>query len=158
MISNVLPTLAAVGIAAAGVPIGFAAGAKSATDAPSAVSSTTRGLCTVTPLTPVFAGFDSAGDKQVDYQTKLSCTTGRKVVVTDRQYDRLASGDVLIGRDTRVRIYPGGSTTIHLVHTLPNKDPAREHVYHKVSFVVSACGVTSVPTNYESSAILSIAN
>ena len=122
----------------------------------SADASTTSSLCTVTPLRPVFAGFNSSGVKLVDYRITVSCTSGNRNVEIDqhRWEDDPNQSDDHLG-DTTFNEYfsSSGSRTLSNVRTLPDTDDAwdnYEEVFQKVHFRVTSNSVTSPWTSWRS--------
>lgn len=122
---------------------------------------TTSNGCTVTPLKPVFAGFNSSGVKLLDYKISVTCSADRTANITQKRYDQdWPDADDLLGTSTFTRSFgsSGGSTTISNVRTVVDTDPfdAYEEDYQQVHFSVTSNGVTSPYTSYQSSAVLSI--
>ena len=133
--------------AAAVVPITMAAPASAATSSG----------CTVTPLKPIFAGFNSSGVKLVNYRISVSCTSNRTVSIQQRRYeeDGFLNPDDFLGATS---FNTSGVRTLSNVRTLVNTESGNEEVYQKVRFRVTSNGVTSPWTSYEKSAVLSIPN
>ena len=125
--------------------------------ASSASASTTSSGCTVTPLKPIFAGFNSSGVKLVNYRITVSCLSNRTVSIDQRRYEE----DGFLNPDDFLGSTPfstSGVRTLSNVRTLVNTEGGNEEVYHKVRFRVSSGGVTSPWTSYEKSPVLSIGN
>lgn len=133
--------------AAAAAPIALAAPASAATSSG----------CTVTPLKPIFAGFNSSGVKLVNYRIAVSCASNRTVTIEQRRYeeDDWPNPDDSLGTTT---FTTSGVRTLSNVRTLVNTESGNEEVYQKVRFRVTSSGVTSPWTSYEKSSVLSIPN
>ncbi len=117
--------------------------------------------CTVEPMTPIFAGFNTAGTKLINYRVSVTCTGGRSVEITQERWesDGWPNPDDHLGTSTFNRTFSvTGSTTISNVRTLVDGELGNEEVYQKVRFRVTSNGVTSPWTGWHSSAQLSIAN
>ena len=52
-----------------------------------AQTSTTNGLCTVTPWAPFFDHLDSSGQKVINYGTTVYCQSGRSIEIQDQRWD-----------------------------------------------------------------------
>ena len=117
-----------------------------------AAANTSSG-CTVTPLKPIFAGFNSSGVKLVDYRISVTCTAGRTVSIDQQRYeeDPWPNGDDFLGS---TQFNTSGVTTLSNVRTLVNGEIGDEEVYHNVRFRVSSNGVTSPWTSYQKSCLL----
>jgi hypothetical protein len=133
--------------AAAAMPIAMAAPASAATSSG----------CTVTPLKPIFAGFNSSGVKLVDYRIAVSCASNRTVSIQQHRYeeDDWPNPDDSLGTTS---FGTSGVRILHNVRTLVNTESGNEEVYQKVRFRVTSNGVTSPWTSNEKSAVLSIPN
>jgi hypothetical protein len=121
----------------------------------------TSGGCTVTPLTPTFAGFNSSGVKQVNYAVRISCAADRSVQVLQRRYeeDGAPNPDDLTGSVSFTRSFSETKTiTVRIVRSLPDTENGNEEVYHAVRFRVTSNGVTSPWTSFERSSKVSIPN
>lgn len=138
--------------AAAALPLGLTGTAHAAT---------TSGLCTVTPLTPVFNNlWDAHARKMITYPVRVTCSAGRTVSITHERFEQdLVSregegGEDFLGTSTHFRDFTaaGGTVTFNvnasLIETDGTSDPWEE-VYSKVRFTVSSNGVTSAPTAWE---------
>ena len=138
-----LVTLAAAAVA----PIAMAGSASAATSSG----------CTVTPLKPIFAGFNSSGVKLVNYRISVSCTSNRTVSIQQRRYeeDGFLNPDDFLGATS---FNTSGVRTLHNRRTLVDTESGNEEVYQKVRFRVTSNGVTSPWTSYEKSPVLSIPN
>lgn len=121
-----------------------------------AAANTSSG-CTVTPLKPIFAGFNSSGVKLVNYRISVSCTSGRTVSIDQQRYeeDPWPNGDDFLGSTS---FSTSGVTTLSNVRTLVDGELGDEEVYHNVRFRVSSNGVTSPWTSYQKSSVLTIGN
>ncbi|MBK8469426.1 MAG: hypothetical protein WAR57_07285 [Candidatus Phosphoribacter sp.] len=121
----------------------------------SPASAATSSGCTVTPLKPIFAGFNSSGVKLVNYRISVSCTPNRTVSIDQQRYeeDDWPNGDDFLGSTA---FSTSGVRTLSNVRTLVNGELGNEEVYHNVRFRVSSNGVTSPWTSYQKSAVLSI--
>jgi hypothetical protein len=133
--------------AAAAMPIALAAPASAATSSG----------CTVTPLKPIFAGFNSTGVKLVNYRISVSCASNRTVSIEQRRYeeDDWPNPDDSLGTTT---FSTSGVRTLSNVRTLVNTESGNEEVYQKVRFRVTSGGVTSPWTSFQKSSVLSIPN
>ena len=133
--------------AAAAMPIALAAPASAATSSG----------CTVTPLKPIFAGFNSSGVKLVNYRISVSCASNRTVSIEQRRYeeDDWPNPDDSLGTTT---FSTSGVRTLSNVRTLVNTESGNEEVYQKVRFRVTSGGVTSPWTSFQKSSVLSIPN
>ncbi|HET9648982.1 MAG TPA: hypothetical protein VFP34_12250 [Microlunatus sp.] len=117
--------------------------------------------CTVTPLRPVFAGFNSSGVKQVRYRVTATCSSNRVLTVEQRRYEDDASPDPddFLGSSVLVHSFSGGATvTLSTTRSLPDTEPGNEEIYQRIRFRVSSNGVTSAWTGWQNSPILSIPN
>ena len=123
----------------------------------SPASANTSSGCTVTPLKPIFAGFNSSGVKLVNYRISVSCTSGRTVSIDQQRYeeDPWPNGDHFLGSTS---FSTSGVTTLSNVRTLVDGELGDEEVYHNVRFRVSSNGVTSPWTSYQKSSVLTIGN
>lgn len=117
--------------------------------------------CTVTPLKPVFAGFNSSGVKLVRYKVSVKCSADRTVTVQQHRYedDKAPDKDDDLGASSFVRSF-GSTKTIVVAsqRALPNTENGNEEIYQRVRFRVSSHGVTSPWTSWQNSGILSIPN
>lgn len=109
--------------------------------------------CTITPLKPVFAGFNSSGVKLVDYKIAVNCLPGRTVSIDQQRYEEDTFWDDHLGSTS---FTTSGIRTLSSVRTLVNTESGYEEVFQKVRFRVSSNGVTSPWTSYQKSAVLSI--
>ena len=123
----------------------------------SPASAATSSGCTVTPLKPVFAGFNSSGVKLVNYRISVSCTSNRTVSIEQEHWeeDPWPNGDDFLGSSS---FTTSGVTTLSNVRTLVDGEIGDEEVYHKIRFRVSSNGVTSPWTSWEKSSVLTIPN
>jgi hypothetical protein len=123
----------------------------------SPASAATSSGCTVTPLKPIFAGFNSSGVKLVNYRISVSCSAGRTVSIAQERYeeDSWPNGDDFLGSTL---FSSSGVTTLSNVRTLVDGEWGDEEVYHQVQFRVSSNGVTSPWTSFQKSAVLTIPN
>lgn len=123
----------------------------------SPASAATSSGCTVTPLKPVFAGFNSSGVKLVNYRISVSCTSNRTVSIEQERWeeDPWPNGDDFLGSSS---FTTSGVTTLSNVRTLVDGEIGDEEVYHKIRFRVSSNGVTSPWTSWQKSAVLTIPN
>ncbi|HYO86691.1 MAG TPA: hypothetical protein VES01_09590 [Dermatophilaceae bacterium] len=146
---NTRSKIAALTVAAAGaiLPIAVASPAQAATSSG----------CTVTPLKPIFAGFNSSGVKLVNYRISVSCWSNRTVSITQQRYeeDGFLNPDDFLGSTS---FTTSGVRTLSNVRTLVNTESGNEEVYQKVRFRVSSGGVTSPWTSFQKSSVLSIGN
>ncbi len=142
--TTTLKALAAIAVAAA-VPL---------LSASPAMAATSNG-CTVTPLTPSFAGFNSSGVKLVNYRISVNCQPNRTVAIDQQRWeeDSWPNPDDHLGNSSFVR---SGVTTINNVRTLVNGEIGEEEVYQKVRFRVTSNGVTSPWTSLQKSGVLHI--
>ena len=148
--SSTIPRAAKVGLALA------AALAAPALAAIPAQAHTSSG-CTINPLTPTFAGFNSSGTKLINYRVSVSCSAGRTAEVTQERWesDSWPNPDDHLGTTT---FNTSGVTTLNNVRTLVDGELGNEEVYQKIRFRVTSNGVTSPWTGWHTSAELSIAN
>jgi hypothetical protein len=140
--------------------VAVAAAAPLALAAAPAQAATSSG-CTVTPLKPVFAGFNSSGVKVVRYKVSISCSGDRSVTVQQLRYedDKSPDADDNLGSSTFTRSFDGaGSITVNIQRALPNTEGGNEEIYQRVRFRVSSNGVTSPFTSWQNSPVLSIPN
>lgn len=123
----------------------------------SPASAATSSGCTVTPLKPIFAGFNSSGVKLVNYRVAVDCAAGRTVSITQQRYeeDGFLNPDDYLGTTSWTT---SGTRVLNNVRTLVNTESGDEEVYHKVQFRVTSNGVTSPWTSYQKSSVLSIGN
>ncbi|KIS25869.1 hypothetical protein TV39_17570 [Arthrobacter sp. SPG23] len=153
------PSRAKVALVSA-MTLGLAAGGV-ALAAP-AQAATTNYACTVTPLKPVFAGFNSSGTKLVDYQIQVRCYNNRSVYIEQQRWesDDWPNGDDHLGNSSFSRSlgYYSGIVTIHNVRTLTNTEIGNEEVYQKVRHQEGAGGVWSPFTGWKSSGTTSMSN
>ena len=123
----------------------------------SPASAATSSGCTVNPLKPIFAGFNSSGVKLLDYRVSVSCSAGRTVFIEQERYeeDDWPNGDDFLGATSW---NTSGVVTLSNVRTLVDGEIGYEEVYQNVRFRVSSNGVTSPWTSWQKSAVLSISN
>jgi hypothetical protein len=154
---NTLHRLAVGGalIAAAAVPLAVAVPAQAATSSG----------CTVTPLRPVFAGFNSSGTKLVRFSVQISCSENRTVTVQQQRYEEdwdgwlFSDSDDYLGARTFVCSFVGaGSNVVSSVRTLPNTEDGNEEIYQRTRFQVSSNGVTSPLTSWQRTPYVSMPN
>jgi len=133
--------------AAAALPLAMAAPASAATSS----------RCTVTPLKPIFAGFNSSGVKLVDYRISVSCASNCRVQIEQRRYEEDAwpNPDDFLGASS---FSTSGVRTLHNVRALVNTESGNEEVYQKVRFRVFCNGVPDPWTSGGKSPVLSIPN
>lgn len=143
-------TAAIVGMAI--VPIALSAPAQAAT----------AYACTVTPLKPVFAGFNSSGVKLVDYRIQASCTQDRYVYIQQQLWeeDDWPNDDDYMGSANYSKHLNAASGTVvlHNVRALANGEWGNEEVYHKARFKVGSGGVWSAFTGWQNSYVLDISD
>lgn len=148
-----LAVLSALGVAMAAAPFALAAPAQAAI---------TSYACSVTPLKPVFAGFNSSGVKLVDYKVQVRCYSDRYVNITQERWeeDDWPNGDDHLGTSyfSRHLNYWSGPVTISNVRTLVNGEIGNEEVYQKVKWQEGTNGVWSPYTGWKTSSSLSISN
>ena len=119
--------------------------------------------CTVTPLTPVFAGY-TAGVKQLRHNVAIACFGARSIEVqqTVMEDDAVPDPDDFVV--TRINGFPTGANGVVVIRgiteNLPNTEAGAEEIYQKVRFRVTpnSTGVQGPWTTYESSGSLTIAN
>ncbi len=123
--------------------------------AATSASAATSSGCTVTPLKPIFAGFNSSGVKLVNYRITVSCSSNRTVSITQKRYeeDGWPNPDDYLGTTS---FSTSGVRTLNNVRTLVNTESGYEEVYQKVQFRVTSGGVTSPWTSWQKSSVLSI--
>jgi hypothetical protein len=148
-----LALLLALGLGAAAVPVALAAPAQ---------ANTTSYGCAVTPLQPVFAGFNSAGVKLVDYRIQVRCYSDRYVNISQERWeeDDWPNGDDYLGTSyfSRHLNYWSGPVTISNVRTLVNGEIGNEEVYQKVRWQEGSNGVWSPYSGWKSSAVTSMSD
>jgi hypothetical protein len=153
------PARAKIAVVAA-MTLGLAGGSL-AMAAPSQAA-TTNYNCTVTPLKPVFAGFNSSGTKLVDYQIQVRCSSDRYVYIEQQRWesDGWPNGDDHLGNSAFSRHLNAysGTVTIHNVRTLVNTEIGDEEVYHQVRHQEGTGGVWSPFTGWRNSATTSMSN
>lgn len=126
-----------------------------------ASAATTSGGCTLTPLTPVFDGFTSAGVKIVKFPVKITCAANRTVTVLQSRWenDAYPDPDDNLGSVTFSRSFTDARTiTVSSRRTLPNTENGNEEIYQRVRFRVTSNGVTSPWTSGENSRQVSMPN
>jgi hypothetical protein len=113
-------------IVAAAAPLAVALPAEAATSSG----------CTVTPLQPVFAGFNSSGTKLVRFSVNVSCAADRTVYIQQQRYEEDWDGwlfddsDDSLGTVSFTRTFAGAaSTTVSSIRTLPNTEDGNEETY-----------------------------
>src|SRR5690242_5854009 len=67
--------------------------------------------CTVTPLKPVFAGFNSSGVKLVRDKVSIRCSGDRSVTVDQRRYDTAPNPDKYLGHTVFKRTFHASAST-----------------------------------------------
>lgn len=144
---------------AAGLAVAAAAAAAAlsvAVASPASAATTSNG-CTVAPLKPVFAGFNSSGVKLVNYRISVNCLPGRTALIEQERYeqDPFPNPDDPTGNN---RFSASNVVTIPVIRPLPDTEIGAEEIYHQVRFRVTSNGVTSPPTAFESSPVLPITN
>lgn len=153
------PSRAKVALVSA-MTLGLAAGGV-ALAAP-AQAAATNYACTVTPLKPVFAGFNSSGTKLVDYQIQVRCYNNRSVYIEQQRWesDDWPNGDDHLGTSTFSRHLNqySGTVTISNIRTLVDGEIGNEEVYQKVSFQEGSGGVWSPYTGWYYSGVTSMSN
>ena len=73
-----LALLSVIGLGIASIPIALAAPAQ---------ANVTNYACSVTPLKPIFAGFNSSGVKLVDYRIQVRCYSDRYINITQERWE-----------------------------------------------------------------------
>ena len=125
-------------------------------------ATTTANGCSVTPLTPVFAGVAGPPPvvKQIRYNVVLACAPGRTVEVQQSLFEDDAPPDPDDFTGTSVNTWnPTGIITRGTTAPLANTDPGPETIYQRVRFRVTPVGgVQSAWTPFESSGSLTITN
>lgn len=148
-----LAFLSAIGLGLAAVPVALAAPAQ---------ASTTNFNCTVTPLKPVFAGFNSSGVKLVDYKIQVRCYSDRYINITQQRWeeDDWPNGDDHLGTSyfSRHLNYWSGPVTISNVRTLVNGEVGNEEVYQQIRWQEGSNGVWSPYTGWKYSGVTSFSN
>ena len=126
-------------------------------------SAATQQGCTVTPLTPVFAGW-SGGVKQVRYDVAIACFGGRTIEVQQTVMEEDTApdpDDFVVTRINGFATGANGAVVIRgITEPLPNTEAGQEEVFQKVRFRVTptATGVQGPWTVYEPGGTLTIAN
>ena len=129
---------------------------------PAEAATTSQG-CTVSPLTPVFAGW-TAGVKDVRYKVAIACLPGRTVLVQQTVVEDDVAPDVddpIVNTFNSISSGANGVVVIRgIKEPLPNTEAGAEEIYQKVRFRVTpnSTGVQGPWTTYESSGSLTIAN
>jgi hypothetical protein len=145
--------VAALGLGMVAAPFALAAPAQAAG---------TSYACSVTPLRPAFAGFNSSGVKLVDYQIQVHCNTDRYINITQERWeeDDWPNGDDHLGTSyfSRHLNQYSGTVTIHNVRTLVDTEIGNEELYQKVSFQEGSNGVWSPYTGWHYSGVTSMSN
>ena len=145
--------VAALGLGMVAAPFALAAPAQAAG---------TSYACSVTPLRPAFAGFNSSGVKLVDYQIQVHCNTDRYINITQERWeeDDWPNGDDHLGTSyfSRHLNQYSGTVTIHNVRTLVDGEIGNEEIYQKVSFQEGSNGVWSPYTGWYYSGVTSMSN
>ena len=117
--------LAAASLALTAAPFALAAPAQAA--APPIFS------CSVTPLSPIFVGFDSHGKKLTDFPVRVNCLKDRFVTVQHRvwEVDFPAPNQLIKNSSKTVHVGANKTVTLHnvLPRSIPNWDP--EEVFHQ---------------------------
>ncbi|MDV8149765.1 hypothetical protein [Arthrobacter sp. B10-11] len=145
--------LTAIGLGAVAAPFALAAPAQAAG---------TSYACSVTPLSPVFAGHNSSGQKLVDYRIRVYCNTDRYINITQERWeeDDWPNGDDHLGTSyfSRHLNQYSGAVTISNVRTLVDGEIGNEEVYQKVRFQEGSNGVWSPYTGWYHSGVTSMTN
>jgi hypothetical protein len=148
-----LAVLSVIGLGMASVPVALAAPAQ---------ASVTNYACSVTPLKPIFAGFNSSGVKLVDYRIQVRCYSDRYVNITQERWeeDDWPNGDDHLGTSyfSRHLNYASGYVTISNIRTLVDGDIGNEEVYQKIRWQEGSNGVWSPYTGWKYSASTSMSN
>lgn len=121
--------------------------------------------CTVTPLRPVHAGFDSTGTKLVRYSVQISCDADRTVTVQQQRYEEdwdgwlIPDSDDYQGGSTYTRTFgSAGTLTVETTRRLPDTEDGAEEIYQRTRFQVSSNGVTSSLTGWQRTPYVSMPN
>lgn len=145
--------VAALGLGMVAAPFALAAPAQAAG---------TNYACSVTPLRPAFAGFNSSGVKLVDYQIQVRCNADRYINITQQRWeeDDWPNPDDHLGTTNFSRHLNqySGTVTIHNVRTLVDGEIGNEELYQKVSFQEGSNGVWSPYTGWHTSGVTSMSN
>ena len=148
-----LALLSVIGLGLASVPVALAAPAQ---------ASVTNYACSVTPLKPVFAGFNSSGVKLVDYRIQVRCYSDRYINITQERWedDDWPNPDDYLGTSyfSRHLNYASGLVTISNVRTLVNGELGNEEVYQKTRWQEGSNGIWSAYTGWRSSSSTSMSN
>lgn len=123
--------------------LSFAATAAPLAVAPAAEAATTRGGCTLGPLSPIYVKHGPDGRKVIDYRISLDCQADRRLEV-QQQFWEADSGcgiftcnyDDPQGSTTHSRTFKetGGQFRLHAERSLPNTEDGAEDVYHQIRF------------------------
>jgi hypothetical protein len=148
-----LAMIAALGLGMVAAPFALAAPAQAAG---------TSYACSVTPLKPVFAGFNSSGVKLVDYRIQVRCYSDRYINITQERWedDDWPNPDDHLGTSyfSRHLNYASGLVTISNVRTLVNTEIGNEEVYQKIKWQEGSNGIWSAYTGWRTSASTSMSN
>jgi len=125
--------LALTGIVAMAMPLA---------EAGSASGATTRGGCTVTPLTPTLDHTDSSGQKWIKYEDKVYCDGGRSIEILDErlEYDALSYDDYYGSYTYNLSFDTAGTQYVSVLQVLPDADglfDKNEEMYHQTGFQVT---------------------
>ncbi|MGA8210757.1 MAG: hypothetical protein WB441_10500 [Nocardioidaceae bacterium] len=150
---------------AAGALIPFVAALVATTSSPAQASTRSNG-CTVTPLTPVYAGYEtSGGDKMIRYRISVACEANRSAVVNWQGVEEDWStfyhynpDDTDFSRTVTVSFGPASTRTLSYDDALPNTERGKEEMYHKIRFRVISNGVVSPRTAWERTRYVSFFN
>lgn len=114
----------------------------------------------MTPSAPHAVGHNGSNEVLVDHAVRVSCRpahTSRHVHVQEeqRESDNNYQTSQLTGRAALNFDFPaaGGSTTAYIHTILPRTEPNNEEMYQRTRFKVTADGVESAYTAWESSGI-----
>ncbi|GAB2624447.1 hypothetical protein GCM10009696_32740 [Kocuria himachalensis] len=119
--------------------LGFAATAGPLAVAPAAEATTTRGGCTLHPLTPIVAPDPDPkdGEWRINYRISLDCAADRRLKVQQEIYVVTPRRSMRKGDTTHTRTFKdtGGQFRLNTISRLPDTGAEREDVYHRIRFI-----------------------
>lgn len=142
--------LAAASLALTAVPFALAAPAQAAV--PPLFS------CSVTPLSPIFVGFDSHGKKLTDFPVRVNCLKDRFVTVQHRVWEVDFPAPNQLIKISSKTVHLGANTTVTLHNVLPqiNTELGPEEVFHQARHQESPVFGIPVWSSWRSTPIISM--
>jgi hypothetical protein len=121
--------LAAASLALTAAPFALATPAQAA--APPSIFA-----CSVTPLSPIFVGYDSHGKKLTDFPVTVNCLKDRFVTVQHRiwEIDFPAPNQLIQSSSKTAHVGAGKTVTLHNVRLPINTEAGPEEVFHQARF------------------------